>query len=174
MKIIILILSMLVYSASFAQNNQLAERVRKLEQQMYQVQQNVYHLENRVRHLESGGYLPPLPPPSVGYSAILIDTGYAKTFLGVGNTRLQAEANARQECGKVVNAAYCNGAVRIGQAKPGNRGYFCMVTDSGYGKSFSGEGPDEIQAEARAKIACQASVNAAYCGNVTPRCEAIQ
>lgn len=52
------------------------------------------------------------------------------------------------------------------------RGYYCVVTDSGYGKSFSARGADPIEAEAKAKQACQASVHSSYCGPVAARCEA--
>ncbi len=172
------LVSILLLSSGIAQaqvRQDPAMRLQVLERRVQQLQALTANLDSRLRNVEYSQA--PYPPPndhyqpSVTQSAILVDTGYSKTFFGSGITKLEAEAIARQECGKVVNAAYCNGAVRFGQADPRARGAYCVVIDSGYQKTFSGRGADMIEAEAKAKQACQASVNASYCGNVTARCE---
>lgn len=173
----VLFLITAICSIAQAQNSQpLAEKVRILELNVRQLQSNLINLDNRLRNLESG-YIgqPPVgsPEPTMNYSAILVDSGQSKTFLGTGSTRLQAEANARQECVKAVHPSYCNGSVRIGQSTSGSKGFYCVITDSGQGQTFSAEGRDAIEAEARAKQACEVEVHPSYCGNVSPRCEEI-
>jgi hypothetical protein len=131
-----------------------------------------YDLLNEVNRRMSIGQQPQPPVTNPNeHSCILVDSGFRKTFLGKGKSSLAAEANARQNCGSEVNSSYCNGSVRCMRAEIGSAGAFCIVKDSGFGKTFSAEGSDEIEAEALAKIACQKSVNASYCGTVTAKCE---
>jgi hypothetical protein len=143
---------------------------------IYALEQSMRDLDARVSYLE--GSTNPLPPRtgSVGISCLLVDSGYSKTFLGKASTKLQAESLARQECGKVVNSSYCDGSVRCSNPvrDPNITGYFCTMTDTGYSKIFNGEGTDAIEAEAHAKQACQASVNATYCGETSVRCEGVR
>ncbi len=143
---------------------------------IYALEQGMRDLDARVSYLEGSPSTPPSRNPSSGVSCLLVDSGYNKTFLGKATTKLQAESIARQECGKVVSSSYCDGAVRCSNPvrDPRISGYFCTMTDSGYSKTFNGEGTDAIEAEAHAKQACQASVNASYCGNVSVRCEGVQ
>lgn len=154
-----------------------ATRLQTLERKVQQLQNLLANHDNRLQNLEfNQGITPPpnaYPSPPLTYSAILIDSGYNKTFLGNGSTKLEAEAMVRQECGKVVHPSYCNGSVRFGSADVGTRGFFCVITDSGYQKTFSASGANAIEAEAKAKQACQATVHPSYCGNVTPRCESM-
>ncbi len=154
-----------------------ATRLQNLERKVQQLQNLIASHDNRLQNLEySQGITPPgnvFPSPPLSYSAILIDTGYSKTFLGSGSTKLEAEAMVRQECSKLVHSSYCNGSVRFGSVDVGTRGSYCVITDSGYQKTFSARGANAIEAEAKAKQACQASVHSSYCGNVTPRCESI-
>ena len=151
-------------------------RIQRLEENVMNMNRALEQMERRLRFLEGNGpVLPPPPPPNfTNVSCILVDTGYSKTFLGQAKSQLQAETMAREVCGQGVNPTYCSGAVRCstGVVEPGVQGYFCAVRDSGYSKTFQGEGLDIIVAEAKAKQACQAAVNANYCGNVKANCEA--
>ena len=151
-------------------------RVQSLERKVQQLQRQNMNIEDRLQALEYGQYPPQYggPVSAIPYSAMIVDSGSSKVFLGSGSTKLEAEAKARQECAKVVNSYYCNGTVRFAQATPGSRGAFCVVTDSGSSKTFTGRGADLIEAEAKAKQACQSTVNSYYCGNVSPRCETEQ
>lgn len=163
--------------AQVAPPRDVASRLLVLERKVQQLQALIASHDNRLLNLEySQGITPPpsgLPLPTLTYSAILVDTGYSKTFLGSGSTKLEAEAVVRQECGKVVHSSYCNGTVRFGSADGVSRGSFCVITDSGYQKTFSARGSDAVEAEAKAKQACQLVVHPSYCGNVTPRCESM-
>jgi hypothetical protein len=147
--------------------------VRRLEQKVRELEGRVYEMDQRLSRLE---YPPTPPPPQLrSISCMVVDTGYSKTFLGQGRAQLEAEANAREKCGSSVSSSYCNGSVKCSSPTYDSRvrGFFCLVTDSGYGKTFKGEGENEVEAEGAAKTACQNSVNASYCGKVTARCEAI-
>ncbi len=142
---------------------------------VYRLEQTMRQLDSRISYLESLQVNPyPTPLPAVGFSCLTVDSGYSKTFLGKGKTKLEAEAVARQECGKAVNSSYCNQTVRCsnGVSDSTISGYFCTLTDSGYSRTFNGEGADAIEAEAHAKQACQGAINASYCGQVAVRCEA--
>lgn len=155
------------------------QKVRELDRRMNHLEENYRRLEYRLSILEQGSYpnpYPPVPEPRIDYSCLLVDTGYTKTFLGRGPTQLQAETNARLECGKSVHSSYCASTVRCsnGIREPGYRGYFCTLQDTGYSKTFSGEGIDLIEAEAKAKISCQQSVHSSYCGNARVKCEGIR
>ena len=155
--------------------DQLREVLNRLDRIEYQLRD----LSRRVDYLERNDNYPPVPPPNprpTGVTCLLVDSGYSKTFLGKGRARLEAETVAKQECGRSVNSIYCNTSVKCsdGSYDPRVTGYFCQVIDSGYSKIFSAQGADVIEAEGKAKQACQASVNAIYCGNVTAKCEAIR
>ncbi len=165
---------------SFSAHAQIYDDIGQLEYRVRNLEQIVRSMDMRLRAIENGmtNPYPPQPPhpgPATRYTCLLVDTGYAKTFYSKSSSRLQAETGARQECGKSVHSSYCQGAVRCsnGITDPYSRGYFCSLADSGYSKTFSGEGEDPIEAEAKAKQSCQSSVHSSYCGNVTARCEAI-
>jgi len=156
-------------------------RVLELEGKVRELERTLYDVDQRLRTIETGGYIgQPLPVPAPGYrqqiSCLLVDSGFQKTFLGKADTQLQAEVMARQECAKKVHQSYCNSKVRCsdGVTDLYARGHYCMIIDSGFSKTFSGQGADAIEAEAKAKQACQASVHSSYCGNVTARCEALR
>lgn len=144
-----------------------------LEQRVQYLEDSIRRHEFRLNQIEKGGYQ---PPSDEGVACIVVDSGYNKVFLGKGRTNLQAETEARQNCGKGVHPSYCSSAVRCddGKGNPRARGYYCVVKDSGYGKVFSGEADNIIEAEYNAKFACQSAVNATYCGKVTATCEAVQ
>jgi len=145
-----------------------------LEQRVRYLEDIIRQHEYRLSQIESGGYQP--PPPYKGHSCMIIDSGYSKVFFGQGRSQLQAETEARQECGKAVHPTYCGGAIKCtdGQSEPRARGYFCVVKDSGYGKVFSGEGDDIVEAEYKAKFACQSAVHPSYCGRVAANCEPLK
>lgn len=150
-----------------------------LEQRVRELEKTVYFMDQRLRNLEDlmGPAPRPLPPPvNSSYTCMLVDSGYTKTFYAKGKSILEAEYEVKQVCSKTVNASYCQKVTKCSseQVDPYVKGYFCMLTDSGYGKTFKGEGSDLVEAEAKAKIACQSTVNASYCGNVSARCEAIR
>lgn len=147
----------------------LERRVSDLEQEADQMSRRLIRLE---RALE--GNRPPVYQEREDISCLLIDSGYMKTFFAEGRTKLEAETNVRQACAKSVHSSYCNGSAlkcSSGVKEYGVRGYLCVVTDSGYGKIFKAEGKNEVEAEAKAKQACQNSVHASYCGNVKAHCE---
>lgn len=170
---------------SFADNRQSGPRDSNLEQIVSQMQQRILRLEDNQRRLEDrvynleseadgGGSYPRPPSSSYERACLLVDSVFSKTFLGKGRTQLEAEANVRQECAKGTSSYYCTGQVRCsdGNADPRSRGYFCTVTDSVFSRTFTGTGSSAIEAEAKAKQACQASTSSYYCGGVTARCEA--
>lgn len=185
MKKILLCLSVFTLMTISA-NAQSHDQIGQLEYRVRSLEDIVRGMDQRLRVLEAGAAnpyppppyppQPPYPGPAASYSCLLVDTGYSKTFYGKSSSRLQAETIARQECGKSVNASYCAGPARCsdGVTQPYSRGYFCTLVDSGYSKTFSGEGADAIEAEAKAKQSCQSSVHPSYCGNVTARCEAMR
>lgn len=149
----------------------------RLNQTEYQLNIALSKIDAIERLLNTVNPLPPPPPPyRTSISCLLVDSGYSKTFLASGRNRLEAEVEVRKVCSQSVHSSYCNGSIKCDDTQnspPYARGFICMVTDSGHGRSFKGEGTTMIEAEAKAKMACQSSVHASYCGNVTARCEAI-
>lgn len=169
-------------------------RVQRLEQENSLLDEALRRLESRVAQIEDGGRRPPGPgprpprppgppppppyyPPASEVACLLVDSGYTKTFLGKGRNQLEAELNARNSCGQSVHSSYCGTSAKItcdSERDRYGRGWLCVVIDSGYSKSFSGEAQSRIEAEALAKMQCQKSVHSSYCGNVTARCEPIR
>ncbi len=163
-----------ISSAADAQGRRPPPAFEHLEQRVQYLEDTIRQHEFRLNQIEKGGQQP--PPIFVGYACLLVDTGYSKVFLGKARTSLQAETEARQECGKAVHPNYCSAAVRCndGKSEPWVRGYYCVVKDTGYGKVFSGEAENIIEAEYNAKAACQKAVHPSYCGKVSAICEAIR
>lgn len=150
-------------------NLELEQRVRELERTVRYMDQRLRAVEDIVAPTQP---LPPAKPTS--YTCMLVDSGYSKTFYAKAKSTLEAEYEVKQICSKTVHPSYCQKVTKCSsdQMDPYIKGYFCMITDSGYGKTFKGEGSDVVEAEAKAKEACQSSVHPSYCGNVQPRCEA--
>lgn len=158
-------------------------RIGRLERSVHQLERENSNLHQRLSRIEDilrddhGGGGGPYPPPANEiFACMLVDSGYTKTFLAEGRSVLDAEYNVKQKCGQSVHASYCNGGRLECDSNKNSRarGYVCMITDSGYSKSFRGEGPTSLSAEANAKISCQSSVHPSYCGNIQPRCEEIR
>lgn len=176
-----LILSLVVLLGSLSVSAQTdpydRARIDRLERAVNRLESLTLSLERRITDLErSNGGAPwpsPQPPPSVenGVSCLVIDTGFSRTFLGKGRTAIQAEAEAKKSCEKSVNAGYCNGKVKCAQIDRIYSGFTCVVTDTGFNRTFTGDGRDAVEAEAKAKIDCQSKVNPGYCGNAPVRCE---
>lgn len=115
----------------------------------------------------------PAPTPASGYTCMMIDSGYSKAFFAKGGTKLQAEAELKKSCASSLHPSYCNSEIRCAQQEQGTRGYFCLLTDTGYSKTFSAEGTDIIEAEAKAKVSCQNAVHPSYCGKAPIKCEPV-
>ncbi len=151
----------------------LEQRVRNLERQMNRLSQRVVELE----YANGGGSGGNYPMPAFEANCMLIDSGYGKTFLGTGFTKIDAEFNARKACNTAVNATYCTGSNALlrcdDTSTRSSIRSVCLVTDSGYGKVFRGEGLTQVAAEAKARQSCQQSVNATYCSgsNVKAQCD---
>lgn len=161
---------------------QIEARLSNLEMRAYQTEQQLNMALNKINSLENLlTSLNPLPPPTPIYnskiSCMLVDTGYSKTFLGSGRNNLEAEIEARQACGNEINASYCKSEVKCSDGQntsPYGTGFLCMIIDSGYGRTYKGEGLSLVEAEANAKIACQSEINPRHCGKVTARCEVVR
>jgi hypothetical protein len=153
-------------------DRELEFRVNLLEQQVSELNRSLGILQKRVDELSS---FPPSAPVEMVAACMVIDSGYSKTFLGVGKSKLDAEYSARSACQSTVSASFCSNHAQLkcddNFKPPYARGFVCMVTDSGYSKTFRGVGRTAIEAEARAKQICQSSVSAVYCGHVSARCE---
>jgi hypothetical protein len=54
---------------------------------------------------------------------------------------------------------------------PGRLGAACILTDSGFSKTFLGKGANKLDAEFEAKKLCGASVHPSYCANGRLKCE---
>ncbi|MCB0384496.1 MAG: hypothetical protein KDD43_03815 [Bdellovibrionales bacterium] len=153
-------------------------RVDRLERESAEIRRTLQQILYRLDELENHG---PVPPPVPGnelvHSCLVVDSGYNKTFLGQGKSQLDAEFEARQSCQKSVSASYCagNAMLKCDTNKDAYQieKYVCVLTDSGYNKTFRGEGETAVAAEANAKVSCQSSVSASYCGKVEPRCEPV-
>lgn len=151
-------------------------RIDRLERAVNRLESLASSLERRITDLErnNGGspWPSPQPPPvENAVSCLVVDTGFLRTFLGKGRTSVQAEVEAKKSCEKSVNASYCNGKVKCAQMDRMYSGFTCVVTDTGFGRTFSSDGRDAVEAEAKAKMDCQSKVNPSYCGNAPVRCE---
>lgn len=155
------------------------QRLVRLERSVSQLQRTVDDLSYRLQRVEDllddGGRRQPLPPVDVTFACMIVDSGHTKTFLGTDKSKIDAEYNARNKCSQSVHSSYCaNGKLTCDDNLDSRgRGYVCVVTDSGNGRTFRGEGITSVAAEANAKMACQSSVHSSYCGNVIARCEEV-
>ncbi len=148
-----------------------------MDQRVRELERTVRYMDQRIRNLEAITSPRPLPPPvQSSYTCMIVDSGYSKTFYGKGRTLIETEFETKQNCAKSVHSSYCQNITKCStdQMDPYAKEYFCLVTDSGYGKTFKGEGSDQIEAEAKAKQACQSAVHPSYCGKVTAKCESIR
>ena len=159
-----------------AQSRNLEDRVNRLERKVSDQERTIDELFERVDRMDRRGRPGPGPGPRPGnssYSCMIVDSGYKKTFLGVGSTQIDAEFAAKETCQKSVDSSYCQSTPKCDSTRDmkGSPGAVCIVVDSGYKKTFRGEGETVVAAEARAKQACQASVDSSYCGPVAARCD---
>lgn len=161
-----------VYAQERGQERSL-ERIRILESRVNQLEGVLAHLHQRVSNLEYSQRPEPFPPPvAQEVACMLTDTGFSKVFLGKGRVKLEAEAAAREACGKTVHPSYCQAAVKCSdprQERPIN-GAICVLTDTGYSRTFKGEGKSLVEAEFKTRKACGESVHPSYCTS-TIRCE---
>lgn len=143
-----------------------AERIRILETRVNQLEGIISNINQRVSNLEYGQRPQPYPEPvAQEVACMLTDTGYSKVFLGKGRIKLEAEAAVRESCGKAVHASYCQAAVKCSEPR-GDRpiqGAICVLTDTGYNKTFKGEGKSLIEAEFQARSQCGSQVHPSYC-----------
>lgn len=147
-------------------------RVLLLEKQVSEMGRNMIALQKRMDEIAAN---PPAPPVEIIAACMVTDSAYSKTFLGIAKNKLDAEYNARNLCQASLSSAnLCGHAATLkcdDNSKPTDaHGYVCMVTDSGYSKNFRGSGRTAVEAEAKAKQACQSSVGASNCGTVAARC----
>nr|BFD60118.1 hypothetical protein CKG001_22250 [Bdellovibrio sp. CKG001] len=148
-----------------AQDRNSQERIRVLETRVYQLEANLSQINQRLANLEYGQRPPPFPEPAQEVACLITDTGYNKVFLGKGRIKIEAEAAAREACGKSVHPSYCQAAVKCSDPRQERpiAGAICMLTDTGYQKTFKGEGKSLIEAEYNARKQCGDSVHASYC-----------
>lgn len=158
---VVLSVSFLFALNANAQQREHGERVRILEARVQQLEDVIYNINQRVSNLEysrrPNPYPQPIPQESV---CMLIDTGYNKIFLGKGRVKLEAEAEVRQNCGKAVSSSYCQGTIKCNDATEDRYTTvaFCVLTDTGYSKTFKGEAKSLIEAEYNTRKACSENV----------------
>ncbi|MCE3009680.1 MAG: hypothetical protein LW875_03600 [Proteobacteria bacterium] len=165
---------------SFGQNSGMQERrLRSVEDQVSNLQRVVegqqFQIENlnrRLERLEFGGG--PINPRENVSVCMLVASSFLKTYLGTGKNKMDAEYSARESCQKGVHSSFCrSGALKCDSNLDTafESEAVCLVTAATYGRTYRGEGRTAIEAEAKAKQACQEDVHASYCGNVKARCE---
>ena len=154
-------------------------RIGQLERQSSEIMRSLRDISYRLDELEANGptFPPEEPRPETIHACLIVDSGYSKTFVGQAKSKLDAEYSARLSCQSEVNASYCGAGATL-KCDSNKDAYqiekfICVVIDSGYSKSFRGEGITAVAAEAHAKSNCQKAVNASYCGKVQPRCEPV-
>ena len=148
--------------------------IATLERQLNQLEEKVSRLSGRVHFLERGSHDEIRTEPV--HACLIIDSGYQKTFLGLGQTSLEATAKARAGCGSAVHPSYCTIQPKCdhNRQNPEYSGFTCLIVDSGYSRTFSGNGRTAVEAEAKAKNACEANgIHPTYCGGVKATCEGV-
>ncbi len=144
-----------------------SERIRILETKVNQLEGYMAHLNQRLSDLEYNQRppVPPPPPAAQEVMCLITDSGYKQVFMGKGRVRLEAEAAARQACGSGTHPTYCTGAIKCSDPRqdPYVRGAICMITDTGYKKTFKAEGKTVIEAEYAVRKACGSGTHPTYC-----------
>ncbi|OFZ23173.1 MAG: hypothetical protein A2X94_14020 [Bdellovibrionales bacterium GWB1_55_8] len=154
---------------------ELERKVFNLERNLDQMQRSLYLLTDRVELLERGNYLPPAPAQPLVNVCMMIDSGFSRTFLSEGQSKLDAEFNVRKACEAGAHANYCVGRATLkcddnSNMLP-NQGSVCMLNDSGFNRTYRGEGRTPVEAEAKARINCQNGSHPNYCAKVAVRCD---
>lgn len=155
-------------------------RVNELERAVERMQDRLETLNRRVITIEQyleGGH-DPRPPKDVVNACMVVDSNTKRTFMNVSDSRIDAEFKAKDTCGKTVYSGYCAGTdnthLKCDNNSDGEYSkVVCMVSDSNTKKTFRGEGPTHVAAEANAKIECQKVVYSGYCGMQPVSCEEI-
>ena len=148
------------------------ERIRQLESRVTQLEGFLNQLHQRVSNLEYNQRPEPYPPVSSEVVCLITDSGYSKVFLGRGRMALEAEAAAREVCGRETHPSYCQASMKCSDPRKDQpiNGAVCVITDSGYQKTFKGEGKSLVEAEYKVRKSCGDSVHPSYCtGSV--RCD---
>ncbi|MFL5815638.1 MAG: hypothetical protein ACJ763_18855 [Bdellovibrionia bacterium] len=169
--------ALFLVSASASANPQLRDypiefRVSLLERQVSEMNRTMLALQKRVEELAGN---PPAPPVEIIAACMITDSTYSRTFLGVAKNKIDAEYNARNACQVSLSSTnLCGKSASLkcdDNSKPNDaHGFICMVTDSAYSKNFRGTGRTPVEAEAKAKQACQNSAGPSNCGPVAARC----
>lgn len=149
-----------------------AERIRVLESRVYQLESVIVQMNQRINALEYGQRPFPYPqtPIQSEIACMIIDSGHSKSYLGKGRTQIEAEANAREACGKSTHSSYCTTTAKCDERNQLVDGATCMLVDSGHSKTFKGDGKSLVEAEYKARKSCSDSVHAVYC-KTNVRCD---
>jgi hypothetical protein len=147
-------------------------RVSILERQVSDMNRTLLALQKRVEEIAPS---PPANPVEIVAACMITDSTYSRTFLGIAKNKIDAEYNARNACQASLSSTnLCGKSAALkcdDNSKPTDaHGFICMVTDSAYSKNFRGIGRTPVEAEAKAKQACQNSAGPANCGTVAARC----
>ena len=156
--------------------DRLEMHVREMDQRVRSMQDQMQNLDRRLDTVER--YLEnlrphPHPRPTI-FACMLVDTLKTTTFLGTATSQLDAQYAAEQNCEKTVNAMFCKQSPKCdsNDNRPEwTRGFTCLVTDSLRHQTYRGQGQTAVEAEAKAKISCQANVNPMFCGKQPAQCE---
>jgi len=148
------------------------DRVRMLENRVNQLESLINQLHQRVSNLEYNQRPQPYPEPLQEVACLIEDTGYNKVFLGKGRTRLEAEAVVRELCSRETHPTYCQAQPKCSNPREerGINGALCVMTDTGYSKTFKAEGKSLIEAEFNVRKACGSGTHPSYCKGPI-RCE---
>ena len=92
----------------------LGGRGLRTEERVERLERVVQNLQMRLANMERGEMRPaPIMVPAV--RSIVCDVRdrlHEQSHIGRGFTRIEAEAAARNECGRMVNSMFCDGAPR--------------------------------------------------------------
>lgn len=142
---------------------------QNLENRVSELERIVYDLHQRISTLENGGSR---PPRFQEISCMVTADAYNNVYLGKGRTRLDAETTALQACANSLNASVCKKVVCDDSNRTNIRGAVCVVTAKAYNNVYKGEGTTLIEAEYKARKACETSLNGSVCNSNNPvRCE---
>lgn len=165
---------LLASSASAQLQGRPEERLRYLENRVSQLEYSLSQINQRLAILESNQRPQPYPGgPSREVSCMIVDTLIGKPSLSKGRTRMEAEANVREACGKNVHSSYCQANVKCSDERDLSvrQGVLCILKDTLLSKTYKGEGKSFIEAEFQVRKACADNVHGSYC-KAEAQCEA--
>lgn len=125
-----------------------------------------------LRVLGQGDLVPPPPtpptppaPPQPQWMCMVENSHISKFYAAYGMSRIEAETLTTQACQNGQNGFFCNNQVKCEELIETQPVHACRVENSHISQSYLGTGRSRLEAEFKAREACQQTSERFFCGS---------